>query len=273
MGKGESSGKVIYTKTFWLINVSPIPKHKKPTDKTKIEFQKQRLVAMKQKNLFLAFLRVGLLGYGGGPSSIPLVHAEVVSKYKWMNDDEFADVLALGNTLPGPIATKMAGYIGYRVAGITGMINAVLATIVPTILLMIVLLTSLASFKEQSWVAGMTDAVLPVVGVMLAVLTWDFFKKSQSGLGAGKTIALIITSIVLIEAAGLHPGFLIGGLLLYALVKPAKSQGAQLVSKGAENGKMCSTEDNRDRPSDQVNSSKTTETDADKTQDEGDRSS
>ena len=70
---------------------------------------------MTQWQLFLAFFRVGMLGYGGGPSSIPLVHQEVVKKYGWMDDDEFADVLALGNTLPGPIATKMAGYIGYRV--------------------------------------------------------------------------------------------------------------------------------------------------------------
>jgi len=67
---------------------------------------------MKALHIFLAFFRVGMLGYGGGPASIPLVHKEVVDKYKWMNEDDFSDVLALANTLPGPIATKMAGYIG-----------------------------------------------------------------------------------------------------------------------------------------------------------------
>ena len=77
---------------------------------------------MKQADIFMAFFRVGILGYGGGPSSIPLVHKEVVDKYKWMDTDEFGDVLALGNALPGPIATKMAGYIGYRVGGILGMV-------------------------------------------------------------------------------------------------------------------------------------------------------
>ncbi|MBU5195311.1 chromate transporter, partial [Vibrio cholerae] len=92
---------------------------------------------------FLAFFRVGILGYGGGPSSIPLVKKEVVDKYKWMTDDEFSDVLALGNALPGPIATKMAGYIGWQVKGVFGMINAIIASVVPTILLMIVLLTFL----------------------------------------------------------------------------------------------------------------------------------
>ncbi|WP_066176256.1 chromate transporter [Bacillus marinisedimentorum] len=180
---------------------------------------------MKQLNLFMAFFRVGMLGYGGGPSSIPLVHKEVVEKYKWMTDEEFGDLLALANTLPGPIATKMAGYIGYRVSGIMGMINAVLATIFPTIVLMIVLLSSLRAFKDQPWVAGMTEAVMPVVGVMLAVLTWQFLQKAQTGLGWAKTLLLGAASVVLLEFLGIHPGILIAILLIYALVKPVKEAG------------------------------------------------
>jgi chromate transporter len=177
---------------------------------------------MKHLQLFLAFFRVGILGYGGGPSSIPLVHKEVVDKYRWMNDDEFADVLALGNTLPGPIATKMAGYIGYRVAGIWGLINATLSTIVPTIILMIVLLTTISSVKDYPWVQGMTAAVVPVVGVMLATLTWDFFKKSQKSLGWLKSFILIVISFLLMEILGLHPAILISGLLLAAILKRDK---------------------------------------------------
>jgi chromate transporter len=173
---------------------------------------------MKQIHLFLAFFRAGMLGYGGGPSAIPLIHKEVVQKYRWMNDDEFADVLALGNALPGPIATKMAGYIGYRVAGLLGMINAVLATTVPTIILMIVLLTFLSSIKDEPWVLGMTKAVVPVVGVMLGVLTWDFFKQSRSSLGWLPTIAISVGSLVILELLHIHPAILIGVLLVSALV-------------------------------------------------------
>ncbi|WP_226037095.1 chromate transporter [Aquibacillus saliphilus] len=179
---------------------------------------------MKQWHIFIAFFRVGMLGYGGGPSSIPLVHKEVVDKYQWMDNEEFANVLALGNSLPGPIATKMAGYIGYRVSGIVGMINAVLATIVPTILLLIALLTFLSSMSDQPWVSGMTQAVVPVVGVMLAVLTYSFLKNAKGGLGWIKTIFLAIASLLFIEWAGLHPGILIAILLLYALVKPIEKE-------------------------------------------------
>ena len=75
---------------------------------------------MRQLDIFIAFFRSGMLGYGGGSSAIPLVKKEVVDTYKWMNDDEFGDLLAIANTLPGPIATKLAGYIGYRVGGYFG---------------------------------------------------------------------------------------------------------------------------------------------------------
>jgi len=179
---------------------------------------------MQQWNLFIAFFRVGMLGYGGGPASIPLVHKEVVEKYEWLTDDEFGDVLALGNSLPGPIATKMAGYIGYRVSGIIGMLNAVLATILPTIVIMIVLITSLNSFRDQAWVNGMTRAVVPVVGVMLAKLTYDFLKKAQGNLGWIVSLSLAVVSLLLIEWIGLHPGLLIFALLLYALLKPVKAK-------------------------------------------------
>lgn len=171
-------------------------------------------------DLFIAFFRSGILGFGGGPSAIPLVHKEVVSTFKWMSDEEFSDVLALGNTLPGPINTKMAGYIGYRVGGVFGMVNAVSASIVPSILLMIVLLTTLTSFKDQPWVAGMTQGVIPVVAVMLAVLTWDFLKKSKQGLGWKGSVLILTSSFLLIELLGIHPGIVIAALLAFALFKP-----------------------------------------------------
>ncbi|AVQ99985.1 chromate transporter [Oceanobacillus iheyensis] len=181
-------------------------------------------------NLFIAFFRVGILGYGGGPASIPLIQKEVIEKYKWMDNEEFGDLLALGNTLPGPIATKLAGYIGYRVSGVWGMLNAVVATIVPTIILMIILLGSLSSIKGYDWVQGMTAAVIPVVGMMLAVLTWQFIAKSGSGLGWVKTAIMVVILFVLIQIVGLHPGIIIASLLAIALLikdKPKQAVGAK----------------------------------------------
>lgn len=174
---------------------------------------------MKQAKLIMAFLRVGLLGYGGGPGSIPLIQKEVVDNYQWMSDEEFSDMLAISNTLPGPIATKLAGYIGYRVAGLSGMLFAILASVVPTVLLMIILLTSLSAFREFNWVQGMTRGVLPVVAVMLGVLTWGFFKKAHIDLGLWKASLLVIASIILIQFMGIHPAVIIAALILFVLFK------------------------------------------------------
>jgi len=191
-----------------------------------------------QRDIFMAFFRANMLGYGGGPSTIPLVHAEVVERYKWLNNEDFADVLALGNTLPGPIATKMAGYIGYRVGGVLGLINAIVATAVPTVVLMILLIGFLASFRDSVIVQGMTQAITPVVGVMLVVLAYDFFKQSTKGLGWIGSLSLGLVSLVAFQYLEVHPAILIGALLLYALLKrDKKPQEATSKQEGGE--KSC----------------------------------
>lgn len=177
-----------------------------------------------QWNIFMAFFRSGIFGFGGGPASIPLIQKEVVDNYKWMDNEEFGDILAIGNTLPGPIATKLAGYVGYRVSGWIGMINAIIATILPTILLMIVLLTFLSNIREFDWVQGMTAAVVPVVGMMMAVLTWKFAKKAGVGFGWSKALLMIIIVFIFMQILHIHPGIVIAVLLILALSIPANKK-------------------------------------------------
>jgi chromate transporter len=173
-----------------------------------------------------------MLGFGGGPSAIPLVHKEVVGTFKWMNDDEFSNVLALGNTLPGPINTKMSGYIGYRVGGITGLIVALIAAVLPSVLLMLALLTAFNQFKDNPRVQGMTNAVVPIVGVMMGGLTWSFLKKAKNGLGWINGSILLIGSLICIVVLHIHPGIVIGVLLVGALVLPVKKNKNQVDGEG-----------------------------------------
>ena len=176
----------------------------------------------KQLDIFIAFFRSGILGFGGGPASIPLVHKEVVGTYGWMTDDEFADVLSIGNTLPGPIATKMAGYIGYRVGGWLGMLMALAATILPTVVLLVVFLTVLREYKDLDFIEGMTNGVVPIVGVMMAVLTWDFLKKSKKALGWKIGLIILAASFLTMIVLGINAGIIIGVLLALALLLPVK---------------------------------------------------
>ncbi|MBS4224160.1 chromate transporter [Lederbergia citrea] len=179
---------------------------------------------MKQRDIFIAFFRSGMLGFGGGPSAIPLVHREVVVTYKWMSDEEFSDVLALANALPGPINTKMAGYVGWRVGGFAGMLNALFATSVPTVILMILFLSLLTAHKDKPWVSGMSSAVLPVAGVMMGILTWDFIVKSRKSLGWMGTVLILAVSVIIMELLGIHPAILIAALLATALLSGSKGR-------------------------------------------------
>lgn len=173
---------------------------------------------MLQWKIFLAFFIPGILGYGGGPSSIPLIENEVVDHYGWLTVQEFSEVLALGNSLPGPIATKMAGYIGYQQGGILGAVVAVFATVAPSLILMISLLGLLYKFKDSPKVKKMTLYVRPAIAVMLGVMAYNFFSGSYFNIGIWQTLFLVIASYVLMEKLKIHPAFVIMGALGYGAV-------------------------------------------------------
>jgi len=159
--------------------------------------------------------RTGVLGYGGGPSVIPLIRYEAVTRYKWMNDEEFGEVLALANALPGPIATKMAAYLGFRLKGSWGALIAVLAHIIPTCFAMVALMSAVQFLSTSPIIKGMIAAVTPVVTVMIGLMAYEFAEKSIKGLGKIVGIALFILCFVLLQVIHLHPAILIVIALLY----------------------------------------------------------
>lgn len=194
--------------------------------KQKNESHQNQVSHMKKNaDIFAAFFRVGILGFGGGPSSIPLFQREVVDNYQWMDKDEFGDTLALSNTMPGPIVTKLAGYVGYRVNGLIGCLVAIFASVVPTVLLMILLLGVLQQYKDVEWVNSMSAAVVPVVAVMLGVMTWDFLKKSGEALGWVRALLLVVFAAILMEVLDVHPAILIVALLAIVLLPLSKGGG------------------------------------------------
>ncbi|MCO7175856.1 chromate transporter [Sporolactobacillus kofuensis] len=165
-------------------------------------------------HMFLAFFIPGILGYGGGPASIPLIENEVVGHYHWMSVTEFSNVLALGNALPGPIATKMAGYIGYQVGGIAGSLVALFATIAPSLILLIVLLQILYRFKDSPKVKRLTLMIRPIIVVMLGVMAWNFFTASNKASGWLPMILIGAASFVLMQRLKVHPAFVVAGALI-----------------------------------------------------------
>lgn len=161
-------------------------------------------------DLAAAWLRIGLFGFGGGPSVLPLVRAECVERYRWMSDEEFLDTLALGNALPGPIAVKLAAYVGQRVAGPVGCAVALVALSAPSIAMMLGLGALYLRFRDTPAMTGAMRGVRPAV---VGLLAWTVFSLAPDGvrdwrgglLAAGGFVALVLE---------VHPAIVMGGSLL-----------------------------------------------------------
>ena len=169
--------------------------------------------------LFYGFAKVGLFGFGGGPSMIPLIQVEVVEVRAWLSAREFVDAFAFGNALPGPIATKLAGYVGYQVAGIPGALAGLFGVSAPTILAMVGLASFYARHRSNPAVANFLGGVRPVVVALLLLVVWDFmpstFGAPGAWLGNWPFWLILALALVLSLRFRLHPALLIvaGGLV------------------------------------------------------------
>jgi chromate transporter len=165
--------------------------------------------------LFIGFVRPGLFGFGGGPASIPFIEKEVVQHYGWLNQEEFLDILALGNTLPGPITTKLAAIIGYKVAGIPGMFFAISGMVVPTAILVVILTSLYVKYKNIPKIDGVIQVLKVIVIVLLLQVTWELGLK---GVTDKLTVGIFIFSLLAVFLLNVHPLLLIGAGIVFALI-------------------------------------------------------
>lgn len=155
-----------------------------------------------------AFTKIGLLGFGGGPAFIPLIQEEVVEVNGWLTTEEFVDALAMGNTLPGPIATKMAAYTGWKIAGPVGAVMGVLGTVGPSMIFMIILMTFLFQFKDDPRMQGVLKGIRPAVVAMLAWTVWEIAPRSIKNV---PQVIVMAVTFVAISIFNIHPGLAVIG--------------------------------------------------------------
>jgi len=166
----------------------------------------EAMFLLKLWDLFIAFARASNLGFGGGPAAIPLIKLEVVERYHWLSNAQFTDALAVSNAMPGPIATKLAGYVGYQVSGWLGVLAALSGTILPTVLAVILLTGFLIKYSNSPALKGMLKGVRPVVVVLIAQTAFDMGIGSFSNL---TTWGIALASMVSLYWLKLHPALII----------------------------------------------------------------
>ena len=118
--------------------------------------------------LFLSYLKIGFFGFGGGYAMLSLIQNEIVEQRGWLTASQFADIVAVSQITPGPIAINSATYIGYTVAGIGGSVVATFAVCLPSLTLMLLLTRFFLRHRENRFVQSVVKSVSPVVVGMIA---------------------------------------------------------------------------------------------------------
>lgn len=117
--------------------------------------------------LFLVFFKIGAFTFGGGYAMIPLIRNEVVKKHNWLNDDEFMDMLALAQSMPGPIALNTALFVGNKQKGFKGSLFSGAGIILPSFITILFIAIIFTQFKENPFIERIFKGIRPAVVALI----------------------------------------------------------------------------------------------------------
>lgn len=118
--------------------------------------------------LFLSFLQIGALSFGGGYASMPLIQAEVVAQNGWLSMSEFTDLVTIAEMTPGPIAVNAATFVGTRIAGVLGALAATAGCILPACILVTLIAKLYLKYKNIAVLQSILGSLRPAVVAMIA---------------------------------------------------------------------------------------------------------
>jgi len=148
--------------------------------------------------IFWTFLKIAPVTFGGGYAMIPVLEREAVHNRRWVDQEEITDVLAVSQTIPGAVALNAASFIGYRVAGISGAVVAVIGMMLPTFLIVTGLATLLLSLQDNVKVAAALQGMKPAV---VAMIVYAGYRVSKTALTDKWTtmIAIAAAAVLLLK--------------------------------------------------------------------------
>ena len=147
--------------------------------------------------LFLTFLKIGALTFGGGYAMVPIIEEEVTKKRRWISEIEILDILAISESTPGPIAVNTATYVGYKVGGIAGSIFATLGLALPSFVIIFVISFFYKDFMQWQVIQAMFKGLKVGVIILLFSAVWKL-KKGVKVNALGITLFVIALSVMLV---------------------------------------------------------------------------
>lgn len=185
--------------------------------------------------LFASFFKIGLITFGGGYAMIAIIESELVEKKKWIEKNEFLDVIAIAESTPGPIAINSATFIGYKRGGFWGSFFATLGVVLPSFIIIFAISFFFEKFLSLEYVGYAFKGIQACVAYLILSAGIKMFKGLKKNafniVLFGLTVAVMVTLDILAVSFSSVYYILIGGAVgivvyLVSFAKDKKSKKA-----------------------------------------------
>lgn len=157
-------------------------------------------------DIFTCFAKIGAFTIGGGYAMIPIIQKEVVEKKRWIEEEDFMDVLAISQSAPGLLAVNISIFLGYRLKGVKGSVVATLGSVLPSFLIILLIAMFFAGYQDNPTVIKIFKGIRPVVVALIAVPVINMAKKAKLNIYTG---ALAVATALLIAFAKVSPIYIL----------------------------------------------------------------
>lgn len=129
------------------------------------------------KKLFFSTLYLSAFTFGGGYVIVSLLKDKFVDQLHWIDDEEMLDLVAIAQSSPGAIAVNGAIVIGYKLAGLSGVIVSVLGAVLPPMVILSIISMIYDLFITNPYVAALLRGMKAGVGAVIVSMVWDMGSK------------------------------------------------------------------------------------------------
>ena len=171
--------------------------------------------------LALLFLKLGTIAFGGPAAHIALMRTEVVQRRRWMDEQEFLDLMGATNLIPGPNSTELAIHLGLRRAGWRGLLVAGACFILPATLIVLAFAWVYVRYGSTPQVQDLLYGITPVIVAIIIHALWGLLRTAVKG----PFLAIVgIAALALYFLGVSEIPLLFGGALVVLLVQNARQR-------------------------------------------------
>ena len=154
--------------------------------------------------LFLTMLKIGTFTVGGGYSMIAFLESELVEKKKWIQKDDFLNMIAIAESTPGPIAINSATYIGYKMSGVIGSIICTLGVVLPAFIIMFIISLYFDKILELKYISYAFKGIQIGVIYLIFRAGIKFLKNIDKNLFNISIISLVMFFMILFSLLSIN---------------------------------------------------------------------